>query len=118
MEATTEVYHLRDAKWEADLYVQDGEHAEVATPKATASEASGVARSKKRVRAEEWWADTLRNGKKLCEEYQKKRCLKNCPKPHLHKCAHIIRRSGHVCGGSHPASECEAGAKFIKSLNS
>ena len=49
---------------------------------------------------------SLRDGARLCVEYQRGRCSGPSPCPAgQHRCA-ILVQSGRVCGGSHPAKEC------------
>ena len=55
----------------------------------------------------------MKNGAPICGAYQTRTChLEKEDCPGRHACA-ILRQSGRVCGGGHPASECYD-KKFIK----
>jgi hypothetical protein len=116
-----ETFLARDAKWEADIYL--GEHDLASDPGDSGSSASakapkplksGASLGKKR-KLEDFLAKSLRSGTQLCKAFNTGKCKKkqDC-KEGAHLCAHIIRDSGHVCGGRHAAHECNAGAKYRK----
>ena len=55
----------------------------------------------------------MKNGEPICGAYQTKSCpLEKESCPGRHACA-VMRKSGRVCGGGHPACECHD-KKFIK----
>ena len=55
----------------------------------------------------------MKNGAPICRAYQTRTChLEKEACPGRHACA-VLRQSGRVCGGGHPASECYD-KKFIK----
>ena len=54
-------------------------------------------------------AERLRDGKKLCDSFQRDQCNKNtpgnpCPNGQ-HRCSHMLK-NGRVCGGSHAIKAC------------
>ena len=58
---------------------------------------------------------SLRDGARLCVEYQRGRCSGPSPCPAgQHRCA-ILVQSGRVCGGSHPAKECRENRAVLAS---
>ena len=49
---------------------------------------------------------TLKNGGKLCKEFQKGQCKQSVPcKDGRHVCA-VILKGRRLCGGKHPAAKC------------
>ncbi len=50
---------------------------------------------------------TLRNGTKLCQDYQWGKCKEPCPQGELHKCAGKVTNAEDIaCGRGHPAMSC------------